>query len=188
MVDSDSASGRSNAKPRIGRLCVLTGGVRAGKSSAAQDIALAWGQGEVTVIATAQALDDEMSDRIRKHRSDRPPSWETIEEPLDVASALRRAKHRTILLDCANLWVTNLLLSPDAKGFDEAVQELLDARRETGADLIVVTNEVGWGIVPDNALSRQFRDQLGWVNQKLVAESTEAWLYVSGAAIPLKAP
>lgn len=141
----------------------------------------------MSVIATAQALDDEMRDRISKHQDDRPTGWETLEEPLDIAAALRGAKHRTVVLDCANLWVTNLLLSQDPADFRQAIEDLLQAWRETGKDLIVVTNEVGWGIVPDNALSREFRDQLGWVNQRLVAASTEAWLYVSGVALPLKA-
>ena len=170
-----------------GRLCVLTGGVRAGKSSAAQDKALAWGGQDVSVIATAQALDDEMRLRIANHQADRPTGWETIEEPLDIASALRRASHRTVVLDCANLWVTNLLLSEARVDFRQAVDDLIQAWRGSGKDLIVVTNEVGWGIVPDNALSREFRDQLGWANQRLVAASTEAWLYVSGVALPLKA-
>lgn len=170
------------------RLCVLTGGVRAGKSSAAQDKALAWGGQNVSVIATAQALDDEMRLRITNHQAERPAGWETIEEPMDVAGALRKAVHRVVVLDCANLWVTNLLLSPEPADFRKATTDLIQAWRDSGKDLIVVTNEVGWGIVPDNALSREFRDQLGWVNQQLVAASTEAWLHVAGAALPLKAP
>jgi adenosylcobyric acid synthase len=169
-----------------GRLCVLTGGVRAGKSSAAQNLALEWGRQNVSVIATAQGLDDEMRLRIANHQNDRPPGWETIEETTDIAGALRNAAHRTVVLDCANLWVTNLLLSPDPVDFRQSTRDLILAWRETGKDLIVVTNEVGWGIVPDNALSREFRDQLGWVNQQLVAASTEAWLCVSGAALSLK--
>jgi adenosylcobyric acid synthase len=171
-----------------GRLCVLTGGVRAGKSTAAQNKAMEWGGQNVSVIATAQALDDEMRLRIANHQNDRPAGWETIEEPIDIAGALRKTAHRTVVLDCANLWVTNLLLSPDPVDFRQSTRDLILTWRETGKELIVVTNEVGWGIVPDNALSREFRDQLGWVNQQLVDASTEAWLYVSGAAIPLKAP
>jgi len=140
----------------------------------------------VSVLATAQALDDEMRLRIENHKNERPEGWETIEEPIDVAQALRIAAHKVVLLDCANLWVTNLLLSPESIDFRQATQDLIQAWRDSGKDLIVVTNEVGWGIVPDNALSREFRDQLGWVNQQLVAASTEAWLYVSGAALSLK--
>ncbi|MBK9577743.1 MAG: cobyric acid synthase [Fibrobacteres bacterium] len=169
------------------RLAVLTGGVRAGKSSAAQELSMRWGGGSVTVIATAEGLDEEMRLRIRAHQADRPTGWETIEEPMDVPGAIRLAKGRVVLLDCLNLWITNLLLSPAAPSLPDAVDALIAAFREAGKDLVVVTNEVGWGIVPDNALSREFRDQLGWANQKLVASSTEAWLYVAGARIPLKA-
>jgi adenosylcobyric acid synthase len=177
----------TNQSTSKARLCILTGGVRAGKSTAAQNKALEWGGQNVSVLATAQGLDDEMRLRITNHQNERPSGWETIEEPLDLATALRGAKHKTVVLDCANLWVTNLLLSPEPVDFRQATRDLIQAWRESGKDLIVVTNEVGWGIVPDNALSREFRDQLGWVNQQLVAASTEAWLYVSGAALPLKA-
>ena len=235
LRDGACSASSGRAVPGKNRLCLLTGGVRAGKSSAAQDKAQAWGGQNVSVIATAQALDDEMRGRISKHQDDRPAGWETLEEPIDVASALRATRHSVVLLDCANLWVTNLLLAgcssdvldqlnsdrPEEEAkppsrpqreqvlggapsvprensdadsapksvvdFRQAVDSLLLAWRETGKDLIVVTNEVGWGIVPDNALSREFRDQLGWVNQRLVAASTEAWLYVSGVALPLKA-
>jgi len=180
-----ASSGRADLRAR---LCILTGGVRAGKSTAAQDKALQWGGQNVSVLATAQALDDEMRLRITNHQNERPAGWETIEEPLNLAAALQGAKHRTVVLDCANLWVTNLLLSPESVDFRQATHDLVQAWCESGKDLIVVTNEVGWGIVPDNALSREFRDQLGWVNQQLVAASTEAWLYVSGVALPLKAP
>lgn len=177
----------SRPKPCVSRLAVLTGGVRAGKSSAAQELSREWGGDDVTVVATAQGLDEEMRERIRAHQADRPARWETIEEPIDVPGAVRRAKGRVVLLDCLNLWVTNLLLSPHPSNLAESVEALIVAMRESGKDLVVVTNEVGWGIVPDNALSREFRDQLGWANQKLVASSTEAWLYVAGARIPLKA-
>ncbi len=222
LRQSQGSSGRTEfSQLQSARLCVLTGGVRAGKSSAAQDKALAWGGQNVSVIATAQALDDEMRLRIANHQSERPAGWETIEEPIDVAAALRRASNGVVVLDCANLWVTNILLSkcnscdsrqldsvrpeeeaqppsrraegtslqgiPQSVDFRQSVDDLILAWRESGKDLVVVTNEVGWGIVPDNALSREFRDQLGWVNQRLVAASTEAWLYVSGVALPLKA-
>ncbi len=225
-----SGSKTSKGKGASPRLAVLTGGVRAGKSTAAQELSLRWGGADVTVIATAQGLDEEMLLRIRTHQADRPSDWETIEEPLDVGGAIRRAKGRVVLLDCMNLWITNLLLfgcdpaapgqldsvrpeeeatcnemgrseppsrradgaiTPDQKpkaDFRQPVEDMLAALRETGKDLVVVTNEVGWGIVPDNALSREFRDQLGWANQRLVASSTEAWLYVAGARLSLKDP
>ena len=168
------------------RLCVLTGGVRSGKSSEAERIAAAWGGSKVTYLATAQGLDDEMRERIVKHRSDRDPAWETIEEPLDAAFALLRADHDTVLLDCMTLLVTNLLLSGGADAVRAGISSLLEAWRSSGKDLVVVTNEVGLGIVPDNALSRDYRDLLGWANQRLVAASTESWLMVSGRKLSLQ--
>lgn len=168
------------------RLCVLTGGVRSGKSSTAERIAAGWGGRDVTYLATAQALDDEMRERIENHRADRAErGWETIEEPLDAAGALLRASHPVVLLDCMTLLVTNLLLSGGPDAVRRGVFGLVDAWRSSGKDLVAVTNEVGLGIVPDNALSREYRDLLGWANQRLVEASTEAWLMVSGRKLSL---
>lgn len=164
---------------------MLTGGVRSGKSSEAERIAAAWGGSDVTYIATAQELDDEMRARIAKHRSDRDPAWETLEEPLDAAFALVRAEHDTVLLDCMTLLVTNLLLAGGPDTVRTGIDALLEAWRRSGKDLVVVTNEVGLGIVPDNALSRDYRDLLGWTNQRLVEASTESWLMVSGRKLSL---
>jgi adenosylcobyric acid synthase len=184
----DPSGPAAGVTKRPGRLCLLTGGSRSGKSSAAQAIGREWGGDNVTFLATSLCLDREMTDRVRAHRADRPSSWETLEEPLDVASALRRAAHRVVVLDCLGMLATNHLLGDGSEAFRISVDNLIRARRDSGADLIVVTNEVGSGIVPDNALSREFRDHLGWANQRLVAESTEAWLCVAGVRIPLRNP
>jgi adenosylcobyric acid synthase len=184
----DPSSSSSVAARGHGRLCILTGGARSGKSSAAQALGREWGGDNVTFLATSLCLDQEMTDRVRAHREDRPSAWETLEEPLDVSGVLRLATHRVVVLDCLGMLATNHLLSGGSEAFRNAVENLLRAWRESGADLIVVTNEVGSGVVPDNALSREFRDRLGWANQRLVAESTEAWLCVAGVRIPLRNP
>ena len=171
--------------PRRGRLCLLTGGVRSGKSAEAERLAREWGGDRATFVATAEGLDDEMRERIRRHREGRPASWETIEEPLDPASALRRARHRVVVLDCATLLVTNLLLKGGEAAVRRGIEDLLSAWTEIGCDLVVVTNEVGWGIVPADPLSREFRDQLGWANQKLAAAASETVLMVSGKKLVL---
>jgi len=176
------------ADRRRGRLCVLTGGARSGKSSAAQAMGREWGGDNVTFLATSLCLDQEMTDRVRAHRAERPSRWETLEEPLDVARALRGAAHAVVVLDCLGMLATNHLLGDGSEAFRNAVEDLIRAWKESGADLIVVTNEVGSGIVPDNVLSREFRDHLGWANQRLVAESTEAWLCIAGVRIPLRNP
>ncbi|EYB69012.1 nicotinate-nucleotide-dimethylbenzimidazole phosphoribosyltransferase [Deinococcus phoenicis] len=164
----------------------MTGGARSGKSSFAERLAAASGEA-VTYLATAQAFDAEMEDRIRRHRADRPVGWATVEEPLNVPGALRAAVTPTALLDCLSLWVSNLLLADHTDGaILEQADALLAAARARPGLTVLVTNEVGFGIVPDNALARRYRDVLGWVNQRAAAASDEAWLLVSGLPLPLK--
>lgn len=163
-------------------LIFVTGGARAGKSTFAQQQAEALGGDEVSFIATAQGLDAEMRERIARHRQERPARWETLEEPLQVPAALHRARHRVVLLDCLTLWVANLMQArqevlPEVEG-------LLAVWAETDKTLVVVSNEVGMGIVPENALARAYRDQLGVVNRQ-VAEAAEA-VYLLVAGIPLR--
>lgn len=173
-------------------LIFVTGGARSGKSSFAERLAQNWPTQEkagnqVTYLATAQAFDSEMEDRIARHRTDRPDEWHTVEEPLDVLAALQAAPTPTVLLDCLSLWVSNLLLS----GLDETAilaraEAVLHAQALRGGLLIAVTNEVGSGIVPDNALARSYRDILGRVNQRFAAASAEAYLLASGLPLRLK--
>lgn len=176
-----------DCRRKLGRLALLTGGVRSGKSTRALRMAADWGKSEVSFLATAEGLDDEMRIRIANHRLEREATgWETLECPRDAASALRAARHRTCVLDCLTLYVTNLLLAGGTESVKSGIDGLVAAWRETGKDLVVVTNEVGWGIVPDNELSRDFRDLLGWANQRLMDQASEAWLCASGRAIVLK--
>ncbi|MGY2892405.1 bifunctional adenosylcobinamide kinase/adenosylcobinamide-phosphate guanylyltransferase [Deinococcus sp. UYEF24] len=170
----------------IPRLIYVTGGARSGKSSFAERRAAALGGERVTYLATAQAFDDEMTERIGRHRRERPVGWHTLEEPLSVAPVLESIQG-VVLLDCLSLWVSNLTLRGDA---DEEILAAADAlvalQSRRGSPLIVVSNEVGFGIVPDNALARRYRDTLGWVNQRVAAASDEAWLLVSGLSVRLK--
>jgi len=154
-------------------LVLLTGGARSGKSAAAQRLAEAAGT-EVTLIATAEALDEEMAERIRQHREARPPSWRTIEEPLDLLGALERvAARETAVVDCLTLWVSNLLgkEAADAEIVAEA-ERVAAAAGDRPGRTIVVTNEVGLGIVPFEPETRRFRDLLGRVNT-IVSEAAE---------------
>ncbi|MBI0446695.1 bifunctional adenosylcobinamide kinase/adenosylcobinamide-phosphate guanylyltransferase [Deinococcus sp. DB0503] len=164
----------------------VTGGARSGKSTFAERRAAVPGEA-VTYLATAQAFDTEMADRIARHRADRPAEWLTLEEPLNVPEALDRAPTPTVLLDCLSLWVSNLLL----EGLSDSValaraDALLAAALARSGLTVLVTNEVGFGIVPENALARRYRDLLGWVNQRAAAASDEAWLLVSGLPLQLK--
>ena len=168
-----------------GGLIYVTGGARSGKSRFAEELASREG-GQVTYLVTAQAFDAEMTERIGRHRADRPERWHTLEEPLELAAVLAGLE-RTVLLDCLSLWVSNLMLRGDS---DElilrAADAVIDAQAGRGGVLIAVSNEVGSGIVPDNALARRYRDTLGWVNQRFAAASDEAWLLVSGLPVRLK--
>lgn len=168
------------------RIVFVTGGARSGKSAFAERYAARSGQ-LVTYLATAQAFDEEMKDRISRHRSDRPADWPTCEEPLDVPAALNAAVTPTVLLDCLSLWASNLMFAGHSDdGILAQTTLLLDAARARPGITILVTNEVGFGIVPDNALARRYRDVLGWVNQRCAAASDEAYLVVSGLTLTLK--
>jgi adenosylcobinamide kinase/adenosylcobinamide-phosphate guanylyltransferase len=173
-----------------GELVMVTGGVRSGKSAFAQSLAEKFGDA-VLFVATAQALDEEMAQRICRHRRSRPQGWATVEEPLDVAGALRGSgvDYRLVLVDCLTLWVTNLLLSNEDYA-DEIllapVKGLLDWQTETRVNMIVVTNEVGMGVVPDNAISRRFSEALGKANQMLALASDRVYLMVSGLPLQVK--
>jgi adenosylcobinamide kinase/adenosylcobinamide-phosphate guanylyltransferase len=156
-------------------LVLYLGGARSGKSRLAVERAKASGA-PVVFVATGEAGDDEMHDRIERHKAERPAAWTTIEEPIDLAGALTRAPvGATVVVDCLSLWVAN-----GGRG-DEALQA---ARSRVGLTL-AVTNEVGMGIVPDNALARAYRDDLGRVNAAWAAAADEAWLVVAGRTLLL---
>jgi adenosyl cobinamide kinase/adenosyl cobinamide phosphate guanylyltransferase len=152
-------------------LVVLVGGARSGKSTLAVERATAEGA-PVTFIATGEAGDEEMAARIARHQEERPPEWRTLEEPLDVHRAVASVSPReTVIVDCLSLWVAN--------GGDGAV---LPPRPGL---TIAVTNEVGLGIVPENALARAYRDDLGRVNASWVDAADEAYFVVAGRMLTL---
>jgi len=171
----------------------ITGGARCGKSEFAERIALGFGA-PLGYLATAQALDGEMGVRIKKHQQRRGDAWQTVEEPIRLAPTLsgHDGRFRAILIDCLTLWLTNLLLIHENSG-DEAeeliiaaVRELETALRVMTTPVIVVSNEVGMGIVPEHRLGRIFRDVAGRANQIIAAASDEAWLVASGIPLRLK--
>ncbi len=169
-------------------ITLLVGGARAGKSDLAQKMAVAAG-GEVTVVATATALDDDMRARIARHRADRPAGWATVEEPLDLARALRDVPpEHTVIVDCLTLWTTNLMLGGrDEDAIGEATRvAVAEARRRT-APVVVVTNEVGLGVVPASPLGARFREVHGAVNRAWSAAATRAFLVVAGRVLSLRA-
>jgi adenosylcobinamide kinase/adenosylcobinamide-phosphate guanylyltransferase len=170
-------------------LTLVLGGARSGKSRHAQRAAEAEAgrRGRVPVlIATAQAFDDEMADRIARHRAERGNGWRTVEAPIRLAEALAGlAPEDVAVVDCLTLWVSNLLLA----GLDPApaARDLAAVARRHAGGLWLVSNEVGLGIVPDNPLSRRFRDEAGRLHQQLAAAADQVVLMVAGIAMVVKA-
>lgn len=163
------------------RIVLVTGGARSGKSALAETLAARIG-GPRVYVATAQAWDDEMRQRIARHRKDRSPGWLTVEEPLELPGALARARG-VRLVDCLTLWLSNLMAAGDP---EPAVRALCAALAQDPGPVILVTNELGQGIVPENALARRFRDAHGLMNQSVAATATEVWMAVSGLPLRLK--
>ncbi len=165
-------------------LIFLTGGARSGKSRVAVEAA-ARRDTPVTVVATATAGDAEMAQRIARHQQDRPSHWSLIEEPVDLIGAVATVdRDQTVIVDCLALWLSNRLSENPQRILDEAVAlaDLLAGRRERG---YVVSNEVGSGIVPADAMSRGFRDLLGSVNHRMAQRADAAYLCVAGMLVPL---
>ena len=166
---------------------MFTGGARSGKSSLALRCAAAYAV-PVVFVATGEAFDDEMRHRISSHQAERPPEWITVEEPRELSAVVEvAAAGSCVVIDCLSLWVSNLMLSDVETATIEAraaeVAAVLAARSGPG---VVVTNEVGSGIVPDNALARAYRDVLGRVNSTFSMRADDAYLAVMGRVLCLK--
>ncbi len=168
-----------------GHITFVLGGARSGKSSFAQALA-ELEKGELIYIATAQAFDAEMTERIARHKSDRGVRWQTVECHLALADAIsiHQRAGTTILVDCLTLWLSNLMLG----GHDicAAAATLAEGLKNSPAKIILVSNEVGQGIVPDNALARRFRDEAGWLNQAIAAAADDVWFVTAGIRQRLK--
>lgn len=165
-------------------LTLVIGGARSGKSTFAENLVCASARPR-RYIATAEAWDDEMRARIARHRADRGPEWTTVEAPLDLAAALGAARAgEAVLVDCATLWLTNHLLAEHDLG--DEIARLLDALAACAAPVVIVSNETGWGIVPENALARRFRDEQGRLNQRLAAEAGLVVTVIAGLPLVLK--
>ena len=172
-------------------LTVLTGGVRCGKSAAASAAASA-GSVPVVFVATAEPGDEDMAARIGRHRADRPSGWTTLEAPRDLRAAVDSVDPDvTLVIDCLGLWVTNRMLDEPPAACNELVAEAAGLAQELAARpgrALVVTNEVGSGVVPPTPLGRDFRDLLGLVNQAMVQAADDAYLVVAGRLLPLIDP
>jgi len=164
-------------------ILLVGGGSRSGKSSHALTLARRYGPRR-GFLATAQAFDDEMRHRIRKHQEERADEFVTVEEPIDLASTVQRVEEEldVLVVDCLTLWLSNVMLAESE--LDMAAQ--LDVMAESPLPCVLVTNEVGCGIVPENALARAFRDRAGILNQQAMERAVEAYWTIFGAALRLK--
>ena len=169
-------------------LTLVLGGARSGKSAFAQAAAetrAAEGAGRLVMIATAQAFDAEMAERIACHREDRGAAWTTLEAPLDLAGALANlGPDDVVVVDCLTLWLSNLML--EEHDIQAAAAQLVTVASGFAGALWLVSNEVGFGIVPDNALARRFRDEAGRLHQALAQAADAVVLVVAGLTVSLK--
>lgn len=177
------------------KIVLITGGVRSGKSSFAEKLAGNIGR-KVTFIATAQALDEEMTDRIAQHRANRPVHWETYEEPYKVARVIQRVGQKTevILIDCLTVLVSNLMQDYRedtsnnnlTKNIIKQIKEIVRESLKCSATVIIVSNEVGLGLVPANPMGRFFRDILGQTNQIIGADADRVYFMTAGIPFLIK--
>lgn len=169
----------------MGKVVLVLGGARSGKSRFAENLGDAL-PGAHVYIATAQAFDDEMTSRIARHRADRASHWVTAECPLELENAIRKhdGKDTVLLVDCLTLWLSNLMLGDHDVAI--ARDRLASLFPELQGVLLLVSNEVGQGIVPDNALARRFRDEAGWLNQTMARAAHEVWFVTAGIPQRLK--
>ncbi|TFG35377.1 MAG: bifunctional adenosylcobinamide kinase/adenosylcobinamide-phosphate guanylyltransferase [Nitrospirales bacterium] len=185
------------------KIIFVTGGARSGKSSFALAKALGV-PGRKAYIATAEALDKEMTERIEQHKKQRGKEWDTYEEPLKIAEVMKKlsGNYSALVLDCLTLWLSNLFMKTQSKEYglqaiETEIQKLLDSLRHFKSSagggpgsgfcsLYIVSNEVGMGIVPENETARKFRDMAGIVNQKIAEVSDEVYMMVAGISMKVK--
>jgi adenosylcobinamide kinase/adenosylcobinamide-phosphate guanylyltransferase len=166
-------------------ITLVGGGARSGKSRHA--LALARKRGSRLVfLATAEAFDEEMAARVAKHRAERGAEFSTVEEPLEIAAAIRRTTDAdAIVVDCLTLWLSNIMLT-FGRDVDAEIEKFIVAAQSCPAAVIAVTNEVGCGIVPDNTLGRDFRDRSGVLNQRVAAAAEDVYWMIFGQPLRVK--
>ncbi len=165
-------------------IILVGGGARSGKSRHALEFARRRGK-RLAFLATAQVFDAEMEARIARHRAERGTEFRTIEEPIEIAAAIREADADAMVVDCLTLWLSNIMLT-FGRDVDAEIEKVLNAARQSPAAVILVTNEVGCGIVPESTLGRDFRDHAGILNQRVAAIADEVYWMVFGCPLRVK--
>ena len=179
----------------MSRITLILGGARSGKSSHAQKLAED-SRKSVTFLATAQAFDEEMSARIQKHRAERPSHWQTLEVPLEIAPHVKQIQSEVVVLDCITLLISNLMMrfvkddrvdeAPFIQSVQNEIEALLSAIRESNQHWIIVSNEVGLGLVPPYQMGRAYRDAIGGANQQLAREANSVLFMAAGIPMVIK--
>ncbi len=169
------------------RITLITGGMKSGKSAHA--LSIAEGYQRKLFVATAEPLDEEIKERIERHKKERDSTYTTVEEPIRIGAVLKEAKHRygadVVIVDCLTLWLGNIF-HKDVENLDTHIQDLLDALKDSVCPAVLVTNEIGMGVVPVSRDTRRFVDECGRLNRLVAALSTEVILMVSGLPLFLK--
>ena len=168
----------------MGKKILITGGVKSGKSRFALKIAREIEKEEKIFIATARPIDEEMEDKIEKHKKERGNYFQTVEEPIHLGDTLKKINQSTVVIDCLTLWLSNLFFEVRESEKLFEIESFIQALKEFGGNIIIVTNEVGWGIIPESETSRNYQAELGRLNQEVAEICDEVYVLISG--IPLK--
>jgi adenosylcobinamide kinase/adenosylcobinamide-phosphate guanylyltransferase len=179
------AANQAGTTPPLPPVTLVLGGARSGKSDFAERVTVTHPRGCV-YVATAEIGDDEMAERVRKHRTRREAHWRTVEAPLEIGPAIvaETEQGAAVLVDCLTLWLSNLLAAGRDPG--KETEALIRALGQAGGPVVFVSNEVGLGIVPDNALARAFRDHVGRLNQRIAAVANDVFFVAAGLPLRLK--
>ena len=164
---------------------LVTGGIKSGKSSYALELADKY-KGEKIFLATARAFDDEMAQKIERHKAERDDSYKTIEEPIKIGKIISEVSFTLLVIDCITIWLSNLFFETEPEQRNIYVNEFLESIKNFNGEIIIVTNEVGSGIIPENKISREYQSELGKLNQEIAKLCDEIYLLVSGVAVKIK--
>lgn len=170
----------------MARKILITGGIKSGKSRFALQLTRDIETGEKIFIATARPIDKEMEDKIEKHKKDRGDDLKTVEAPIHLGDVLRTINPSTAVIDCLTLWLSNLFFEVNEEEKLREIEGLIGAVKEFTANVIIVTNEVGWGIIPGDEISRKYQSELGKLNQQVAEMCDEMYVIISGIPLRIK--
>lgn len=170
----------------MGKKILITGGIKSGKSRFALKLAREMGNGEKIFIATARSIDEDMEKKIEKHKEERGIDFKTIEAPIHLGNALSEVRHSTAVIDCLTLWLSNLFFEIKEEEKSRETDSFVEALNNFDGNAIIVTNEVGWGIIPADEISRRYQSELGSLNQRVAEICDEVYVLISGLPLRVK--